>query len=145
MAIYSHSYVPYYPKEHTCLHDSLLRNKYDREMQDLEDYFTKIKIKNFDIIYNDLHGTPLKNSITQYQTIYKKDLNGLKNKKDVNLFLAEANRTRRNEVYVKKDILKEYFKNEQKLIEFKEKNKHLFSSMHGKKKEKLNKKYAECW
>lgn len=44
----------------------------------------------------------------------------------------------------KKNVLSEHFKNEQKLIEFKLKNKALFSSMH-KRKEIINQKYAECW
>ena len=129
------NYIPSYPIYKDTLHDTLLRNKYQKINEDKKKYFSEAKIVNFDIINNECRGDPLQNSVKYYETIHKENLQRAK-EEDREDFISEAIRSKREDLYVKNDVLNEHFKLTQELIDFKLKNKALFSSMHGKKNKK---------
>ena len=59
-----------------------------------------------------------------------------KKKKTEKNFISEGIKSKREDIYIEKDIINEHFKLTQELINFKLENKSLFSSMHGRKKNK---------
>ena len=129
------NYIPYYPIFKDNLHDTLLRNEYEKINEDKKNYFKKVKIVNFDIIHNECRADPLQNSVKYYETIHKQNLQRAK-EKDREDFISEAIKSEREDLYIKKDVLNEHFRLTPELINFKENNKTLFSSMHGRKKKK---------
>ena len=129
------NYIPYYPDHEDNLHEVLLRHNYERINKDKKNYFRKAKIINFDIIYHETRGDPLENSVEYYETIKKKDLE-LAKEEDKDDFISESIRSNRKDLYIEKDIINKHFRLTQELIDFKDKNKSLFSSMHGRKKNK---------
>ena len=142
--IFVNNYIPYYPKKKDTLHDTLLINKYEKINENKKEYFNLAKVVNFDIINNECRQDPLENSVKYYQTIYKKNLDCAR-QKDKEDFISEAIKSRREDLYIKKDVINEHFRLEKdvinehfrltpELIKFKKKNKALFSSMHGRKK-----------
>ena len=133
------NYIPYYPKHEDNLHEILLRHEYERINKNKKDYFRKAKIINFDIINHECRGHPLTNSVKYYETIHKHDLEYAK-EEDVDDFISEGIRSKRDDLYIEKDIINRHFKLSQEAIDFKAKNKSLFSSMHGRaqKNKKLN-------
>ena len=133
--IYVNNYIPYYPANNYDLDDTLLRNKYDKIKNDKKNYFIEAKVINFDIINHECRGDPLDYSVKHYQTIYQENLRRAK-KEDVNEFIGEAIKSKREDLYVDNDVLNDHFKLDQKLIDFKLKNKALFSSMYKKYKNK---------
>ena len=136
-AIYVNNYVPDYPSTNYYLHDTLLKNKYKKIMENKKEYFSKAKVVSFDIIHHECRGDPLENSVKYYETIYKEDLRRAK-KEDVDDFTGEAIKSKRKDLYLNKDVLNEHFKLTQELIDFKLKNRTLFSSMHGNAQRKKN-------
>ena len=133
--IYVNNYLPLYPVYKDTLHDSLLRNKYEKINKNKEEYFENAKVINFDIIHNECRNDPLKNSIKYYQTIKQENLEYIR-KNDVEEFVGAAIKSNREDVNVARDVIIEHFKNTTDLIKFKQKNKVLLSSMYGKKKKK---------
>ena len=131
--IYVNNYIPYHPINKDDLDDTLLRNKYEKINEDKKKYFSEVKLVNFDIIHNQCSGRSLQNSVKYYETIHKEDLQRAK-EEDKEEFISEAIRSKREDLYIKNNVLNEHFKLTQELIEFKLKNKALFSSMHGRKK-----------
>ena len=129
------NYIPYYPDNEDNLHEILLRHEYERINKDKKNYFKKVKMINFDIIYHETRGDPLKNSVEYYETIKKKDLKHAK-EEDRDDFISEGIRSNRKDIHIEKDIINEHFQMTEKLIDFREKNKSMFSSMHGRKKNK---------
>ena len=134
--IYVNNYIPSYPLYKNTLHDTLLRNKYQKINEDKKNYFREAKVINFDIIHNKCRGDPLQNSVKYYETIHKENLQRAK-EEDREDFISEAIRSKRENLYVKNDVLNEHFKLTQELIDFKLKNKALFSSMHARKYKKI--------
>ena len=128
MEINVNNYLPYYPHHKDTLHDTLLRNEYEKINKNKKDYFENAKIVNFDIINHTCRGDPLQNNVEYYETIKKIDLTNVK-KEDEGEFIAAAIRSRRNDVNLDRDVIKEHFK-----VDFVQKNKILFSSMYGKKR-----------
>ena len=133
--IYTNNYIPYYPIHKDTLHDTLLRNEYERINNNKEEYFKNAKIVNFDIIYNECSNRPLENSIKYYQTIKQDDLEYAR-ENDKEQFIASAIKSKRNDVNIARDVINEHFKDSTDLVKFKQKNKILLSSMHGRKKKK---------
>ena len=129
------NYIPSYPIYKDTLHDTLLRNKYQKINEDKKKYFSEAKVVNFDIIHNECHGDPLQNTVKYYETIHKENLQWAK-EEDREEFISESIRSKREDLYIKNDVLNEHFKLTQELIDFKLKNKALFSSMHGRKNKK---------
>ena len=133
--IYVNNYLPYYPMYKDSLHESLLRNKYEKINKNKEEYFENAKIVNFDIIHNECRKDPLKNSVKYYETIKEENLKYVK-KNDEEEFISAAIKSERNDVNIARDVIIKHFKNTTDLVKFKQKNKILLSSMHGKKKKK---------
>ena len=127
------NYIPYYPIKKDNLHDVLLREKYERINKNKNEYFKKVELVNFDIIHNNCRRTPLQKSVKFYQTIDKEKLQCAK-EEDQEDFISEAIRSNREDIHIKKDVINKHFQLTPELIRFKQKNKVLFSSMHGKKK-----------
>ena len=129
------NYIPTCPKHEDDLHEILLRHEYERINKNKKDYFRKAEIINFDIIYNQCRGDPLKKSLKYYQTINKHNIQKAK-EEDQDEFISEAIKSNRKDVYIEHDIINRHFKLSQEAMDFKAKNMHLFSSMHGRKKNK---------
>ena len=129
------NYIPYYPVHRGSLHETLLRNKYEKINKNKEEYFKSAKLVNFDIINNECKQETLENSVEYYQTIKKEDLKYAK-ENDREEFIRAAIKSERNDVNVARDVVVEHFKKTTDLVKFKQKNKVLLSSMHGKKKKK---------
>ena len=117
------------------LHETLLRNKYEKINKNKEEYFENVKLVNFDIINNECRQDLLKNSVEYYQTIEEEDLKCARGS-DREQFIRAAIKSERNDVNVARDVIMKHFKNTTDLVKFKQKNKILLSSMHGKKKKK---------
>ena len=127
------NYIPYYPVNKDNLHDSLLRNKYEKINKNKKEYFELAKIVNFDMIHNECKGTPLQNSVKYYQTIHQDNLKRAQ-EEDREEFISEAIKSKRDDLYIEKEIIIQHFRQTPELIRFKQKNKILLSSMHGRKK-----------
>ena len=127
------SYIPYYPLNKNTLHDTLLQNKYEKINKNKKEYFKNVELVNFDIIHNNCRKTPLQNSVKFYQTIDKEKLQYAQ-EEDQEDFISEAIRSRRDDLYIEKEIIIQHFKQTPELIRFKQKNKILLSSMYGRKK-----------
>ena len=127
------NYIPFYPVTKDILHDTLLINKYENIKKNKKEYFQHAKIVNFDIIYNECKRTPLQNSIKYYQTINQDDLDCAK-QEDKEEFINEAIKSKRDDLFITKKVMMQHFKQTPELIRFKQKNKVLLSSMHGRKK-----------
>ena len=127
------NYIPYYPVNNNILHDTLLRNKYENINKNKKEYFELAEIVNFDIIHNECRGNPLQNSIEYYQSIYQDNLKRAK-EKDREEFISEAIKSKRDDLFIDKEVIIQHFKQTPEVIRFKQKNKILLSSMHGRKK-----------
>ena len=134
--IYVYNYIPLYPANKYNLDDTLLKDKYEKIQKNKKEYFIQANVINFDIIHHRCRGDPLQHSISYYETIYKENLLRAK-EEDRDEFIGEAIKSKRKDLHLNNDILNEHFKLSQELIEFKLKNKALFSSMHGRKKKAL--------
>ena len=134
------NYVPTYPTNKYYLHDTLLRNKYEKIMENKKEYLSQANIINFDIINHRCRNNPQQHSTRHYETIYKEDLLRLK-EKDRDDFIGEAIKSKRKDLHVNKDVVNEHFKLTVELIKFKKKNRTLFSSMHGNAQRKKQKEY----
>ena len=127
------NYIPFYPVNKDILHDTLLRNKYENINKNKKEYFELAKIVNFNIIHNECKGSPLQNSIKYYQTIDQDNLERAK-QEDKEEFISEAIKSKRDNLFITKEVIMQHFKQAPELIRFKQKNKVLLSSMHGRKK-----------
>ena len=117
------NYLTYYPIYKNSLHDTILRNKYEKINKNKKEYFENVKVVNFDIINSECRKDPLQSSVEYYQTIKQDDLKNVR-ESDKEEFISAAIRSRRDDG------------NTTDSIKFKKKNKILFSSMYGRKKKK---------
>ena len=130
------------------------RINYERFEEDRDNYLANVNVINFDIINHQLKGIPLQNSITNYKTIYKKDLKQMPaNDKDA--ALAACFRSKRKYLNVEKELRDEYFKTWYNCSS----SNHLANSSSSKcsktctedfSKDKIalskkNQKYFDCW
>ena len=138
------SYIPYYPEEKNCLHDTLLIGKYERIKQDLRCYFINVKILNFDIIHHKSRGDVLTNDIKYYQQIKQENFENIPRNNEYN-FISQAIKSERDDIYIKKDVMKKHFIDEKTKENLK--NRNIFVSAMEKKayKKALNRKYSTCW
>ena len=138
------SYIPYYPKEKKCLHDTLLIGKYESLKKNLHDYFENVKILNFDVINHQSRGDLLTNNIEYYQQIKQEDFENIPENDEYN-FISSAIKSKRNDIYIQKKVMKKHFTDEK--IKQKLKNQNIFLSSMGKRayKKKLNREYSSCW
>ena len=103
-------YIPYYPKEKICLHDTLLIGTYNRIKEDLPNYFLNAEIVNFDIIHNKSRGDPLTHDRKFYQQIQEEHFNNIpKDENDRYDFISKAIKSRRDDIYIQKDVMKKHF------------------------------------
>ena len=130
--IYVNNYVPYYPIKKDILHDTLLKEKYEKINKNKKEYFKNVELVNFDIINNRCKQTPLENSVKFYQTIDKEKLQCAR-EEDREDFISEAIKSRRDDIHIEKDVINKHFQLTPELIRFKQKNRTLFSSMYGRK------------
>ena len=112
------TYIPYYPKEKTCLHDTLLIGKYERILQDLPDYFFNVKTLNFDIIHHESRGDPLPHSREYYQQIREEHFKNIRKEDDRYNFIRNAIKSRIDDIFIQKDIMKKLKKNLEKKVFF---------------------------
>ena len=137
-----------------CENDFITTVQVETSEEDRDKYLANVNIVNFDIINHQLKGTPLENSITNYKTIYKKDLKQIPaNDKDA--ALAACFRSYRKDLNVEKELRDEYFRTWYNSSS----SSHLANSSSssckktctknfGKDKEALqkkNQKYFDCW
>ena len=125
----TNNYVPYYPPNKDYLDDTLLRNKYEKIMSNKKEYLAQANVINFDIIHHRCRNNPLEHSETYYKTIYKEDLVRAK-EEDRDDFIGEVIKSKREDIHVNNNVINEHFKLTKELIDFKLKNRTLFSSMH---------------
>ena len=139
------SYIPYYPKQKSCLHDTLLIEKYKKIQQNLQDYFINVQLTNFDIIHHESRGDPLQRSVKYYQKIRQENFENIP-KQDEHNFISSAIRTKRDDIYIEKDVMKKHFINEEVKEKFRKKG--IFLSSVEKRvayKKRVNKKYSDSW
>ena len=109
------SFIPEYVKPHLKWYerDGLMsyidRLNYERFEEDRDKYLENVNVVNFDIINHQLKGTPLQNSISNYKTIYKKDLKQMP-ANDKGAALAACFRSNRKDLNVEKNLRDEYFR-----------------------------------
>ena len=137
------TYIPYYPEEKTCLHDTLLIERYKRIKQDLADYFLNVKILNFDIIHHESRGNPLTYDRKYYQQIHEKHFKNIPKKDDRYDFISNAIKSKRDDIYIQKDVIKKHFIDEE--IKEKFKRKGIFLSSMEKKAHEKKLKYSYSW
>ena len=138
------NYIPYYPKHKSCLHDTLLIEKYKRIQQDLQDYFVNVELINFDIIHHQCRGDVSKHDVKYYQQIHQRDFENIPKQDEYN-FISNAIKSKRGDIYIEKDVIKNHFVNEETKKKL-ESNKIFLSSMHKKThKKKLEKRYSDSW
>ena len=138
-------YIPYYPKEKTCLHDTLLIGKYERIKQDLPDYFFNVKILNFNIIHHESRGDPLTHDKKYYQQIHEEHFKNIPKEDDRYNFISNAIKSRRDDIYIQKDVIKKHFIDEEIKEKFRRKGIFLSSMEKRAYEKKLNRKYSNCW
>ena len=75
MSINEYNYLPkYIPPEEVDFLSYLDNLKYEKYMEDSDTYFKNVKVINFDIIWNQILGEPMRKSIGTYQTVHDADL-----------------------------------------------------------------------
>ena len=113
--IYTNNYIPYRPRLYTNDEKDLsvrfLEEKYNRIISDTDDYFTKVKFINFDLINNECRGDELEHDRPYYETLFKQNIDfELLNKLHRDLFVSAAQRSERQDVRLEKDIQLDHFK-----------------------------------
>ena len=134
-------YIPYYPSKKTCLHDTLLIGEYERILKDLPNYFSNVQIVNFDIIHHECRGDPLKHEIKYYQQILEENFNNIPRENDRYEFISSAIKSRREDIYIEKHVMKKHFVDEDIKKKLRKKKKFL-SSLEKKSEQK---KYRDSW
>ena len=54
----------------------MVQSKFKEATDNPDQYFSNVKLVNFDIIYNDIQKSQLQKLLEEYQTIHKYDFNG---------------------------------------------------------------------
>ena len=93
------------------LDTTLTTAAYDKILSDVDDYFSNVKITNFDLIHNQCRGDKLEFNKKHYETIYKNDSNKsfLCDSHEKN-FISSAIRSDRSDVFLEKNLLFENIK-----------------------------------
>ena len=138
------SYIPYYPKEKNCLHHTLLIEKYKRIQKDLQGYFLNVKLTNFDIIHHESRGDVLEHSLKYYQQTHAENFKNIPNQDEYN-FISSAIKSRRDDIYIQRNVMKKHFLNPEIKEKFKANNIFLSRMEKNAHEKKIKKKYSECW
>ena len=115
LPIVRNSYIPRYVKKDLKWYerDGLLtyidQLEYERFSNDRDHYLKNVKLSNFDIIHSQCRGDERKHCDKFYQTITNKNLEKMPSdhKKKA---LAACARSKRNDLYVQRDLMISYFK-----------------------------------
>ena len=81
---------------------------YKKATDNPDQYFSNVKLVNFDIIYNDIHKRKLEKAIEEDQTICNKDVNNYKPEVQ-NSMLSSAHRSERNDIFFTEDLDRKHF------------------------------------
>ena len=111
------SYIPLPPT------DFYLKVKLQSITSNLLQYFANVEIKNFDLIYHDLHHKELDHSLEHYPTIFKNDFKCF-DKHTTDYLMTFARRSERDDIFFEKSFDCERFLRE---------NPHIFLSAMKKK------------
>ena len=111
------SYVPKKIKNVTDLHSRLIYEKNNEILNDLDGYFKRCYITNFDLIHNECRGDKLNFSRKFYQTVYSKELRENLNFVQQKDFVASGIRSERNDLYFEKKIYQDHFERLKKFEE----------------------------
>ena len=107
--IYINNYILYRPRLYTNdekdLNVRFLEEKYNRIISDLDNYFTKVKLINFDLVNNECRRDELEHDRQYYETLLKKNIDSeLLNKLHRHLFVTAAQRSERQDIHLEKDL-----------------------------------------
>ena len=83
--------------------------KYKEMKDDLDYYFKNVKVVNFDIIHHECSGNKLQGTYKNYKTIKNEDLTNYP-KNDAKTVLSAAFRTKRDDLWIKRDLMIKHFK-----------------------------------
>ena len=109
------SFIPPYVKpdlkwfERDGLMTYIDRLNYERFENNRDAYLENVKVISFDIINNQIKGSPLEKSIKEYKTVQKKDLKQMP-LDDKDAAIAACFRSKRKDLNIDKEIRDEYFK-----------------------------------
>ena len=113
----SQNYVPTKVKPRTAydtLDDTLNRMTFNEIINNTDYHFENSYITNFDLIHHNCRGDPLKHTKKYYETIsYEKLNNEIVSKDDRASFISSAIKSERKDVFIEKNIFKEYFNREE--------------------------------
>ena len=103
------SYVPTKPtvKFHD-LHTRLQEMTFNEVANNPEKHFDNVYVTNFDLIHHKSRGDPLQFSEKFYKTISVSQLKQMDYPKS-NQFVAAAIRSKRDDVFLEKDVIKKHF------------------------------------
>ena len=110
------SYVPTKPtvKFHD-LHTRLQEMTFNEVANNPEKHFDNVYVTNFDLIHHKSRGDPLQFSEKFYKTISVSQLKQMDYPKS-NQFVAAAIRSKRDDVFLEKDVIKKHFNIELELM-----------------------------
>ena len=103
----------YIPRKIHCVHDldSRLNDmKYKEILNDVDGYFKRCYVTNFDLINHQCRGDKLNFSKKFYETIFSKELRENLNDFDQNNFIASGIKSERSDLYFEKKIYLDHFK-----------------------------------
>ena len=86
------------------------RLEYEQFEKNRDEYLQRVKIVNFDIIHHQCRWDELKNPVKYYQTVSGKIFKKMP-QKDRKKALGACFRLKRDDLYVQRDLMVEYFKN----------------------------------
>ena len=131
-------YVPTKPtvKFHD-LHTRLQKMTFNEVVNDPKKHFNNVYINNFDLIHHKSRGDPLQFSEKFYKTISVSQLKQIHYPKSYQ-FVAAAIKSKRDDVFLEKDVIKKHF--EKKNIELELIKQNIFLSSMKKKRFFLKKK-----
>ena len=100
--IYTNKYIPYrsrlYTNDAKDLNVRFPEEKYNKIISDPDDYFTKVKFINFDVINNQCRGDNLQHDREYYKTLFKKNIDSeIVNSLHRDHFVSAARRSERLE------------------------------------------------
>ena len=134
------SYVPTKPtvKFHD-LHTRLQEMTFNEVVNNPEQHFDNVYVTNFDLIHHQSRGDPLQFSEKIYKTISLSQLKQIDYPKS-NQFVAAAIRSKRDDLFLEKNVVKKHFEKENIELELMKQNIFL-SSM---KKKAFFRKKGNC-
>ena len=113
----SQNYVPTKVELRTAydtLDDTLNRMTFNEIINNTDYHFENSYITNFDLIYHNCRGDPLKHTKIYYETISYEKLNKeIISKEDRASFISSAIKSERKDVFIDKKIFKEHFNREE--------------------------------